>query len=449
MRILLAASIAALSAFPAGATTFYVSTTGSDAQPGTLVEPWATIQHAVENVGPGDEIFVRGGSYAGARIETSGTAAQPIRLAAFPGETAILDSVGPGNAHGSLLEIETWDPPGIVSWWVVEGLETIGGVRSGIDLRNVHHVTIRDNVVHDAGLTGIFTAFADDVLIEGNRSFDNGEHGIYHSNSGDRPVIRRNVLIGNFAAGIHLNADAGQGGDGIISEALIERNEIRNNGLGGGAGINLDGVTDSTIANNLIVDAHASGIAVFQQDGAACSQRNLIAHNTVHTSSTGRWGLVMPDPGCVDNTIVANTFWSDHSFRGAIAVWTASPPGLVARHNAVEDRFSTDGGNTVIDFAAWQGLGHGSGSVVADPAQLYVDAAAGDYHLADGSPAVDLAPDAGIAQDLEGAPRPQGAAFDAGAYERGGGIFADGFESGDTSAWSAVAPLEISPAFGR
>ncbi len=38
--------------------------------------------------------------------------------------------------------------------------------------------------------------------------------------------------------------------------------------------------------------------------------------------------------------------------------------------------------------------------------------------------------------DLEGTPRPVGPAFDVGAYEGAGTVFADGFESGDTGSWS-------------
>jgi len=56
------------------------------------------------------------------------------------------------------------------------------------------------------------------------------EHGIYVGNSGDRPVIRRNVVWGNNANGIHMNGDLSQGGDGIISGAIVEGNIIHDNG---------------------------------------------------------------------------------------------------------------------------------------------------------------------------------------------------------------------------
>ena len=87
---------------------------------------------------------------------------------------------------------------------------------------------------------------------------------MYLSNSGDRPVVRGNVAHDNAASGIQLNADATMGGDGII-----EGNVIYGNGVLGGASINLGGVEDSVIRNNLVHDAHASGIALFQNGGAS------------------------------------------------------------------------------------------------------------------------------------------------------------------------------------
>jgi hypothetical protein len=54
-----------------------------------------------------------------------------------------------------------------------------------------------------------------------------------------------------------------------------------------------------------------------------------------------------------------------------------------------------------------------------DPSKVFVDYASGDYHLKDGSPAVDAGADttAQVKTDIEGAARPQGKAVDIGAYE--------------------------------
>ena len=71
---------------------------------------------------------------------------------------------------------------------------------------------------------------------------------------------------------------------------------------------------------------------------------------------------------------------------------------------------------------------------------LFVDLGGRDLRLRYGSPAVDSGVDAGVAADYLGSARPQGGGFDRGAYELVPGVFADGFETATTGAWSAVTP---------
>jgi hypothetical protein len=49
----------------------------------------------------------------------------------------------------------------------------------------------------------------------------------------------------------------------------------------GGAAINLDGVQDSVVRNNLLYDNHATGIVNYMGDGAEGPQGMSILHNTV------------------------------------------------------------------------------------------------------------------------------------------------------------------------
>src|SRR5262249_39914068 len=156
------------------------------------------------------------------------------------------------------------------------------------------------------GTWGIFTGFSADLLVENNvTSRSASQHGIYVSNSADNPIVRGNISWGNAASGIQLNADLSQGGDGIITNALIENNVIYDNVRPGGAAINLDGVQNSRIQNTLLYNNHATGIALFQQNGAQGSKNNVVVNNTILVASDGRWGVLL-NGGSTGNTLYNN-----------------------------------------------------------------------------------------------------------------------------------------------
>ena len=98
-----------------------------------------------------------------------------------------------------------------------------------------------------------------------------------------------------------------------------------------------------------------------------------------------------------------------------------SLPGFISDHNAVTNRFSTDDGKSFLTLAQWRNATNQDGnSFISDPASLFVDAAANDYHLSATSPAIDAGDPFGAPNvDLEGHGRPFGSAHDIGAYEFG------------------------------
>ena len=433
---------------PARAADYYVAPppAGSDANPGSLAQPWGTLQHAADSVGPGDTVVALAGDHAAFEVTGSGGAGAPIVFRAAPGPPVRIVSDVPGRGAGINLEG--------AAWITIEGFTIENRATVGIRAVLCDQVTIRGNVLRDNGRWGILTGCCDDLRIEGNIASGSCiEHGIYVSNSGDRPVIRGNVVGANDKNGIHMNGDLGvdcdgaTAQDGVISDALVEGNLLFDNGHGdctgpsGGSAINCDGVQDSTIRNNLIWNTHASGISLYRIDGGAPASGNRVIGNTIHVASDGRWAINIQD-GSTGNSVVGNTLWSDHASRGAFAACASCLAGLVSDGNAVEDRFSADGDATSITLAAWRtATGQDLGSVIATPAALFVDAANGDYHLKPDSAALDLAPVLlDLASDLEGAPRPQGAASDAGAHEGTGAIFRDDCEGGSLLRWSAWSP---------
>ncbi|MEM7330563.1 MAG: DUF1565 domain-containing protein, partial [Chloroflexota bacterium] len=72
--------------------SYYVATNGNDNNNGSQGQPFRTIQNALDSAQPGDTIVVRGGVYNEVvTFETSGTAGNPIRLVAYPGELPVID----------------------------------------------------------------------------------------------------------------------------------------------------------------------------------------------------------------------------------------------------------------------------------------------------------------------------------------------------------------------
>jgi hypothetical protein len=398
-----------LLAAPLRAADYYVQEDGSDAADGlTPGTAWATLVHAAEEVGPGDTVHVADGDYQGFYLTTSGTSGSPIHFLA-EGTAVRITADNPTTPDGINLEG--------ASHVIVEGFVVDGRTRAGIRAVLASNVTLRRNHLGYNGRWGILTGFVDDLLAEGNEAHHSQiEHGIYVSNSADRPVVRGNHLHHNHANGLHMNGDASLGGDGLIEDALVEGNVIHGNGVGGGSGINVDGGVGAVIRNNLLYDNHASGISLYRIDGGAPSTGNLVVNNTVVNAADGRWCINIRDAS-TGNTLRNNVLYNQGDFRGAISADADSLAGMVSDYNALMDRFTTDGGDSVLGLAEWQALGFDAHSLLATPAELFLIPGS-DFHLLPGGPAVDAGvPVSAPAEDLEGAPRPVGDGFDLGAYE--------------------------------
>jgi parallel beta-helix repeat protein len=403
-------------------TTYYVSPAGSDAAPGTSsAAAFATLQHAADLVAAGDTVDVLAGTYnqgfvLGWDNPQNGTASAPITFHAEPG--AII--TGRNNKTADAIDLEG------ASYITVEGFTITNPsssiTRAGIRSVTNHNVIIRNNNVDGMGTWGIFTAFSDDTLIEGNTaSHSQTQHGIYVSNSSQRPVIRGNTLFGNYSCGLHMNGDVSQGGVGVITGALVENNIIYDNGAGGGSGINCDGVQNSRFQNNLIYDEHASGISLYKIDAAQSSTGNVIVNNTIIIAPDGRWAVNIQDAS-TENLVYNNILLNENPSHGSIDISSDSVSGFGSDYNAVMDRFTPDD-NNFQTLAQWRaGTGQDQHSFVASEALLFTSAPAGDFTLSTMSPAIDAgavasSPNQPPSYDLLGNARPQGAGYDLGAYE--------------------------------
>lgn len=413
----------------ADAATYYVATTGSDTNPGGAASPWRTLQHAAGVVQAGDTVIVHAGSYAGFVLgwdyPQNGSAGAPISFLADSGVT--ITSRNNKTADGINLEGASYI---VIDGFTVNNADasiTRAGIRAVAD----DHVIIRNNFCDRNGTWGIFTSHTDDLLIEHNTTAHSvRQHGIYVSNSCVRPVVRGNTIYGNYACGLHMNGDISQGGNGIISDALIENNVIYDNGVGGGSAINCDGVTHSTFRNNLIYAAHGAGISLYQIDAAAPATNNLVVNNTIDVAANGKWAIQLHN-GSSGNVLFNNIFLNHNPAHGSIHLDDSSSlAGMVSDYNVfitADNAVTPDDDASYLSLVEWKAQGHDAHSLTGAYAALFVNAANYDYHLPVGSPAIDagiatLAGGAAPTTDASGAARPTGNGYDIGCYEAAGSV---------------------------
>lgn len=91
------------------ATNYYITTTGNNANAGTLASPWATLTYAASNSSPvtaGDVVYVKAGSYGNENVvfQKSGTIGNPINFIGYtttPGDepTVLVNNANPYAAY--------------------------------------------------------------------------------------------------------------------------------------------------------------------------------------------------------------------------------------------------------------------------------------------------------------------------------------------------------------
>ena len=129
---------------------YFLSPTGNNNSPGTITEPWQTLESAVNKLSPGDILYVRGGEYTlgeAVQMRQSGTAAKPIVISAYDNEIPVFDGMGI-NFHKERDKYQFGVNSGAIFFYLVEHIQFIG-----IHLKNStgHGIAVRDsnNIIID------------------------------------------------------------------------------------------------------------------------------------------------------------------------------------------------------------------------------------------------------------------------------------------------------------
>lgn len=279
-----------------------------------------SLQHAANTSVPGDVILIEPGLYGPLNITRSGTLTQPIEYRA----TGV--TIESPNGYGIYLKRVSYVT--LDSFKVQNCKLKCVAAREATATVPVHGLTIRNLTITNGRQEGMYLSQVADSLIEGNSITQVGldmvettGHGIYLANAGsDGTTIRRNtIMIGaSRGAGLHINGDEGQGGDGIVSNLTIDSNLFE----GGIKGISGDGLQTSLIVNNLVYNARQSGIRLYKYDAAAGPVGNVVVNNTSRRAQISGYGsgLKISDPRG-PNTVFNNILvGSDTNYYGTGAL---------------------------------------------------------------------------------------------------------------------------------
>jgi hypothetical protein len=413
---------------PSTGHTYYVSPTGNNSNTGSADSPWLTIQNAVNIVQPGDTVIVRAGSYAGFilgwDVPEAGTASKPITFEADPNAAAGSVVINAKNyeTHAG-IDLE----PGC-DYITISGftIDDSGGITDSLDHGEGIKVAANNDVITGNTISGIVYGFgmiadnATNVALRnntitgtGNLGDPNYGHGIYLSGSLDGAVVQGNTIHDNSYIGIHINGDLSEGGVGLVTHALIEDNLIYKNGQNG---INADGLQSSVIENNLIYGYQRYGIALYQIDAADGSKNNVIVNNTIVSTVAGAGAAVRILDGGTGNAILNNILLGGDDI--AVRISSDSLSGFVSNYNIGGGVYQSEDSGSIETLAQWRTqTGKDQNTQTATAAHLFVNAAADNYHLAAGSPALNAGTNTdAAATDIVGTLRPSGQ-VDIGAYQ--------------------------------
>lgn len=354
-------------------TTYYVSPSGNDANPGTSRNlAWRNPDRCVKPPTPliaGDTCLVLSGTYS----EPDGDGKGPVvlvRTTSPKGTAQAPITIKSEIPHGAVILVPPDNGTGFYfssgPYYVVEGFE-IRGVQNNTN--SSHHgfsiysgakgLTIRNNVIHDIGnnvcsppdqlfAQAAIVGSTDDLLIEKNRIY----------------------TIGQLRPG---------------ENGCTPGHDNKDHGIYTSKGTNL------TIRNNVFFDVNRGYAIVFYAIGGATTTNVFIYNNVFADRTPTNWpdSQIRLTQTLRNVQIRNNIFYNPRTY--AIGWLGAVVENMSITHNL------TNGTNGLVssDGRPTSGLTDRDNIVATDP--VFVNPLARDYRLKAGSPAIDRGMDVGLA----------------------------------------------------
>ena len=338
----------------------------------------------------GTTIYVAAGSYTSANPEV-------IRLTA------------------SVHLLGGWD--GVPTGAITRNPQAYASILDGEDARRVVYIEKGSPVIDGFTIT---------------RGYATQNGGGFYVENGN-PIISTNVITDNYGAtygsavyasangskitvvdNIIKNNETPYGGTLIFSNysrGEVHRNLFEGNQAGYGSAVHTD-MAVFTVTHNIAVNTRYTVLSLNRGTGVSQIINNLFYDNP------DRLGQYQ---NANHSLILHNTFAHCANYVALVNYSSVITYTNNIATDCKNDSLFIDGTSTVTgtNNLFWNNKANPhllNAPLVADP--RFIDPASGNYQLGFGSPAVDYGSNAGITEDLLGAPRPIGPASDVGAFER-------------------------------
>jgi hypothetical protein len=440
--------------------TYYVRTDGNNSNDGSAndaAHAWLTVQHAADVMVAGDTVIVQAGTYAERVSETtSGTAGNPITYT-----TNGLVHVGGYQLTGNYVTVDGFDltgasVPALSAFVLVQAnnvtlrnLSVVNPAHTAIFGIRVMYGNYTNCWMENIRLTNLWYV---NFMMSGNYcTITNCSITSTTSWDAFRILGSNNRIIDN-----HVTMTRGTDEEHTdLFQAYTTPGDIMTNNVIEG---NLFGPFDMQVQPSMIDDDSTGHCAdwtwrnnVFIGPSAAMHIQvpNFKFYNNVFYGMFTDSGITLTgDPGWAyaNNTIFRNNLWvecgedPDDPYIG----WYTIGSGVTGTDSDYNLVIGTGGGTTKIGFVAGGREVHslnGVSPLFVDPGSFLAPA----YKLEEGSPCLNAGTTiASFNFDYDGTTRPQGAAWDMGAYESGAGEPPDVTPpTPDPMTWSSV-PTAIS-----
>ena len=272
------------------ATTYYVAINGNDSYDGLYPSyqgspkgPFKTINKGTSALGPGDTLYLRGGTYhQTVSVPNSGTSGRPITIANYPNETAVLDGQDtlPTIHWGSLFSVQG-------NYVVVRNLEMKNSNWMGLHVSGTHVQVVNVSSHHH---------MENGILVSGNYGLVKNCRVWWNCKSNEYGSNRR----GNWASGLSA---ARHPQYVTIRDCVVWNNW--------GEGLSTFEASHTTMEGNVVYDNQTN---IYISDTTYClCHRNLVystPNNAFFSTPGDQVGIMMGDerytPPSSNNTVINN-----------------------------------------------------------------------------------------------------------------------------------------------